>query len=487
LARRRLFYGSLLEYNIADTPDATPPFYHDVLSIIFLFIANDLPTLWAVSGTCRTWRFFSNYLPHWTHYDVDPPYQPRLQYQRFRTEGHTRNLIIQRGIEQEKEYERDERKQCVRTGLWQILHLMWYCMVLVSIYAVCWTIGHSDNLFDTDGEVGAMAFFASLVLMGLFLIPIFMVADDDDKKLNQRRVVLTCGALILTMLLGTPIALIGIRTQVAERLQALPVAEIASVPGYICAVRHMLMWAMLNPAPYVALNAPLNQWIINDTFTNGTRSIYRPESLLSTPFVHLYRWQAIDATDMVESACGEMNGTHVRFDVAVTGPDVELAINTSVELTFRGLFSVRYYPLGSDADISKWFSTSNWLWRERKAFIIRSDKPGRATDAQRRIDHLYWSRNLVIIISACIACVFFLMSCGSGAAQTEKCAAASLIIAAICLNPLIMIAAGVMCFLPLSPQPSWVMCGTSSGVALIFIGLFTAGWIVKILREDHCD
>ena len=49
------------------------PFRHDVLSNILLFLPVDLPTLLAASHTCRSWRYFANYLPHWSHLGVIRP------------------------------------------------------------------------------------------------------------------------------------------------------------------------------------------------------------------------------------------------------------------------------------------------------------------------------------------------------------------------------------------------------------------------------
>ena len=70
LLLRRHFYSSLHPYSITDTPRAVAPFFHDVLSQVLLFLPQDLATLAAVRATCHSWNFFSNYLPHWSRYQV---------------------------------------------------------------------------------------------------------------------------------------------------------------------------------------------------------------------------------------------------------------------------------------------------------------------------------------------------------------------------------------------------------------------------------
>ena len=51
--------------------EASRLFYHDVLSVILLFLPIHLPTLLAASHTCWSWRHFVNYLPHWSHFAVE--------------------------------------------------------------------------------------------------------------------------------------------------------------------------------------------------------------------------------------------------------------------------------------------------------------------------------------------------------------------------------------------------------------------------------
>ena len=242
---------------------------------------------------------------------------------------------------------------------------------------------------------------------------------------------------------------------------------------------------LLNPYFVNLDDHSLISWSVNDTASG---------QMLANgfPFVHLYKFVEAAAGVVLSSAmCGYVNSSFYRLDIALAGYNATALDNTTA-LSYRGLASSEYYDVGTEP---AWYSASNWLWRVRRAFVIRGDKPSTSTEFEGKLGHFEQGRLWLILSSVFTMLPFFVLSSfpyGECVRWNERryepalcrLLAATLLIA---FNPLPLLVFGSLCYIKDGKEDSmeWVMCSRNDsyalfagfGVVLIVYVLSVVNWL----------
>ncbi|ORC84333.1 uncharacterized protein TM35_000461520 [Trypanosoma theileri] len=198
-------------------PEQTGPFSAEVLCIILLYIAVDMREILQVSHTCRFWRFYTNYAPHWTYFR-------RLDWGRRIKDlpNYIRKVVVKPKIVTQAEYFRERRKvqaaQRREEFMGTARHVRWCIAIAVlsavasaSNFVISYFLGFLSTVLTTDELVGGVTFTLMLVMVILevtvVIVPLGGAASPSEKQ-NMMRLLSWGLFLLLTgCIFGTMSAL----------------------------------------------------------------------------------------------------------------------------------------------------------------------------------------------------------------------------------------------------------------------------------------
>ena len=457
-------------------PKGQPPFYHDVLSNILLFLPMHLPTLLAVSHTCRSWRYFANYLPHWSHYEASRIQSTsgytiaRASYTYTRKEGETRDRIGNTLSRCRRDNQQKQRIYIRWAVVHHTLHMMLTLVVLMAMYGIYWGVGYRRDIPSDVGAVAAAILFSTLVwVVWIFLLLLRLMKSEYGDPNRSRPIILTLGVIVCLMLIGPPITLVARHVSVLEHMLSVPVANVHQIALSPCGAYD----AEGRANYYVSLEeaGPLSEWSVN---TSAGYTQYLQDGF---PFTHLFKYMAAPVSALVNAtACGYVNASFYRLDIALAGYNAT-ALENSTALSYRGLASSEYYDVGFE---SEWHSSSNWLWASGRTRVIRGDRPESYYDGVVRLRNMRLARTW-LVVAGIVAIVPFLVTsslpldpCHPGIVHPtmERAVAVTACVAfSLALNPLLLLAMGIVCYVKHGDDTrlQWALCDRSDGVAMIVV------------------
>ena len=492
--RRQQFYSSLLPYDVNETPDATPPFFHDVLGHILLFLPIDLDILMAVRRTCRTWRFFSGLLPHWAHYRIVRDMNTRVTYYTSERQNPplNREQMLEVAIKAEQDALLAERRQLQ----WHSVNILLFLLISALILVAVFFVGYDDSGIRNDSSVGALSFFVGFLTF--YALSRLSAAErinryETIEANKDRRVTLLVGFLLLSIFFGPILSLLGIRMRYAQQIAEVPVADTAGIAQLPCDD-----WNSLGPVPYIRLDAPLSEWRLNTTGSFGGLYYYHlyrhipvSPSLAKTleachPQYRPPNGSSFNATEafsgdgrwlnltVANTSRGEEDRGTIAFVVEhvaiwVPLPEYLHTLNVTNATTYRGFYNTPYYLVSWQPN---WFRSDNPMWANFRAYFLLIDHPEDHSTAAERVKDLQLVAGILLSIASAVALFYILLSCGLTREQTHALRVVGVIVACIILNPLVMIASGVLCLQ--SKPPTWMMCDQSGGGALVSLGVMLA-------------
>ncbi|KAH9586254.1 hypothetical protein LSM04_003081 [Trypanosoma melophagium] len=198
-------------------PEQTGPFNAEVLCIILLYIAVDMREILQVSHTCRFWRFYANYAPHWTYFR-------RIDWGRRIKDlpNYIRKVVVKPKIVSQAEYFRERRKiQAVQRReefMGTARHVRWCIAIAVlsavacaSNFVVSYFLGFFSTVLTSDELVGGVTFTLMLVMVILeitiVIIPLGGAASPSEKQNMMRLLAWGLFLLLTGCMFGTMSAL----------------------------------------------------------------------------------------------------------------------------------------------------------------------------------------------------------------------------------------------------------------------------------------
>ncbi|RNF26085.1 uncharacterized protein Tco025E_01714 [Trypanosoma conorhini] len=198
-------------------PEQSGPFDADVLCIILLYIAVGMREILQVSHTCRYWRFYANYAPHWTYYR-------RLDWSKRIKDlpSYIRKVVVKPKIVTQEEYFRERSKVQAAQRRDEIMgtarHVRWCIAVAVlsatacaANFVVAYFLGFLPTVLRSDATLGIVV-FALMVTMVVLEVTVVIIplggARSPSEKQNMMRLLSWGLFLLLTAcIFGTTSAL----------------------------------------------------------------------------------------------------------------------------------------------------------------------------------------------------------------------------------------------------------------------------------------
>ncbi|KAH8604889.1 hypothetical protein ERJ75_001670700 [Trypanosoma vivax] len=511
--------GVLRESN---APERTGPFDGDILSIILLYVAIDMREILQVSHTCRYWRFYANYAPHWTYYH-------RLDWGRqlIQLPGYLRRMVGRPKEVTRDEYFRQQRRvreiqqhEAIRgSGR----HLKWCIAVSILTAAVCtgnfaasYFLGIVLSNQMSDGALASVVFVVMglvVFLEGALVITPLGDAATPSKKHKMLRL-LSWGAFLLLSgcVLGTMTALTMARAKSAGQVLGSPVIDL--VQNEECDVVDL----STTPA-FVRLPAALSDIRWRPLTADVEEKTFMPHCVTYAHkemcFVLLFFDKLYQSSVFNNSTLGDAIEAHVTrsalgFDpfnvsggawcakagrpqvIAVTRPVYMRIVSEQEQLFPRDVYtnpaarsseletltyhgSVNYPRLVTEdppGSSNAWYE-SGTPWRRHYIPLVTDIKNTRShfQDEYRHYVHYAWVCYLsagvlwsVILVLQCVMQdnpLFVL-----GAATT---------ITLVFMNPIVLTLAGVLC---VKVSDYYFMCSNRAGGAMIGSGIFLTALVL---------
>ena len=534
--RRKSFYNSYVDdgpYR-GNVPDGQPPFYHDILSNILLFLPMHLPTLLAVSHTCRSWRYFANYLPHWSHFIHVPrlsdlrPTGPVYSHSRYRlstvtpvSSGPVKSMPIMKKLQP---WEKPtltladhfdaftEEKVAVeeRLLLWNrcslasaVLFSVVVAAALIGLFFTDWAMGEQFSSSD-----GASVGFSILMFVFFCLAAGWVAIAFTESFLSNisrkhavlpnmhRPIILVIGLTSIAVFFGPMLALMGSRHKEAQVILYDPTINLTNRSLFPC-VSHEL-----GTLPFtVLLPWPLVNWSVElpDGSTSlANRTHYYVGEL---PYVQYYTEFRVpsymDAREFIDPSvtpCGYIGNDTIRIDIAVYGEDTIPRKNTTA-LRYRTAHPSSHYATGWN---SHWFDErQRWnnsevegpYWSNHRMELIIGTMPESIEDSRRRVENLEDNRNIIMVVGGLLFLCYIVAAVNPclgidphNATPMLRLRKIVLVMSLlIFLNPLVMGIAGVLCIT--NHEEAWLMCTPKAGIALSSVGFTLFIPFVLILRR----
>ncbi|KEG13599.1 hypothetical protein DQ04_00901010 [Trypanosoma grayi] len=204
-------------------PEQNGPFDADVLCIILLYVSFDMWEILQVSHTCRYWRFYANYAPHWTRYR-------RLDWGRRIKDlpKYIQKVVVKPKIVTQEEYFRERSKVQAAQRREELMgaarHVRWCIAIAVLSAAACasnfvlsYFLGFLPTVLRNDEALGGVTFTLMLVMVVLevtvVIVPLGGAASPSEKHNMMRLLAWGLFLLVTGCVFGTISALAMARVQ----------------------------------------------------------------------------------------------------------------------------------------------------------------------------------------------------------------------------------------------------------------------------------
>lgn len=498
--RRDRLFAIMPLYDIEESLPIPPPLIVDVFEQVLLFVpVESLHDLFAVAQVCRGWRFYASHMPQWTYWHFRRVNRHmtiggavlRVRPRRNPPAGAPTTLDgIHRFVKM-----RDSRIGFLRRIALKFVCLS-HCFVtaifvggLYALVEVQWRIGDSDNGLTDDASVGTAAFFASFgFLLAAVVAACLYVAKAEGNVPWLSRVtgsalrgwILLCGFMIIALYLGPPLALLGGRARSAGQLVragAVSILDLASTKSCRQLVANATQAALvLTDEKFLSWQLAENHEVLPGFNRTGV--------LFGVPYTIL-EGRLPGVASYPNITCFGETGVVTLALLGVNATDVLLrryGSRRSLPPSLRLVRPTSYFNTDDGSFYRRWYQASgNALVARRGAVLLRADAPETMEDMLERLRSLLASRTDVLIAVLAIASFFLFLSV---APRSAECLLLALSLCALCVNPIVVTAAGIVC--TLDSRPSWAMCNTSSGVGLICAGAAAALIVLGAAIDFGC-
>lgn len=206
-------------------PEQNGPFSADILTVIFLYIdAQSAGDILQVSTTCKLWRFYSNFSPHWTYFR-------RLYWKEHKLDipKYIRKAVVKPKVVTREEYilERQKVEDCKRIDrlLSTAKHIRW-CLAIAIMVGVMITsnlvfayfLGFLRTALRSDVNLAITTLVLMVVLTFIEVVvvisPLGRMSSPSSARDGSLRILSWCALLFtVSVLFGVITALAFTRVQ----------------------------------------------------------------------------------------------------------------------------------------------------------------------------------------------------------------------------------------------------------------------------------
>lgn len=221
-----------------EAPRQAGPFSADVFNIILLFVDVSSPaTIAEIGRTCRFWRYYSNYAPHWTFFR-------RREWNRRKVDlpKYIRAIVMKPKIVTREEYfaERNKVEECGRRDrlIGTAKHLRWCLAIAIMVgamitanYVIAYFLGFLRTALRSDVNL-AITTFVLMVVMTFLELTVVIIPLGVSSPSNRDGVIriLSWGLLLIgvSIVFGIISALAFTRVQATGHVLDGPSMDFAS-------------------------------------------------------------------------------------------------------------------------------------------------------------------------------------------------------------------------------------------------------------------
>ncbi|RNF10882.1 hypothetical protein TraAM80_01266 [Trypanosoma rangeli] len=499
------------------------PFAADVLCIILLYIAVDMREILQVSHTCRYWRFYANYAPHWTYYR-------RLDWSKRIKDlpNYIRRVVVKPKIVTQEEYFRERSKVQAEQRRNEImstaLHVRWCVAVAVLCAAACATnfavayfLGFLPTVSRSDTTLGGVM-FALMVTMVVLEVTIVIIplggARSPSEKQNMMRLLSWGLFLLLTAcIFGTVSALAMRRVQSSGDVidgtvldftmdSECCAIDVHSDPSFALLPAQLtdIRWRPItmddservfrpycishnnNTMCYVFLyfDAYYESKVFNNASAVATKDIGTRTALGFDPIGNgtggwcaaVDRPQVIALIESVYVRVREQLN-RIYSDAAYTSPT--LCPNTTSSISYLcSMDHARVKMEDTPGSTQMWYKYGQ-SWRRYYIPLLTDITESRETFREEHNHYLHYAY-ICYIIAFILWFVMLIAQCLAQRQAVVVLGVATTVTLAL-MNPIIMILAGVLC---VNMSDRYFICNASTGGSLLGGGVFITAFLVAI-------
>ncbi|PWU84327.1 hypothetical protein C4B63_235g7 [Trypanosoma cruzi] len=504
-------------------PEQTGPFAADVLCIILLYIVVDMREILQVSHTCRYWRFYANYAPHWTYYR-------RIDWGRRIKDlpRYIRKVVVKPKIVTQEEYFRERSKVQRAQRREEIMstarHVRW-CVAIALLsasactanFVVAYFLGFLPTVLRNDRSLGTVTFLLMVILVVLevtvVIVPLGGATSPSEKQNMMRLIAWGLFLLFSACIFGTISSLAMARVQSTGHVisgtvldftkdRDCGVMEAHHNPSFVLLPTKIadIRWRPITMddterkfIPYcishfneticyvfLYFDGLYRSNIFNNASAVVTKDIGTRTALGFDPMDNSTDHRCTNASRPHVIALTESVYAHVREEANRYFPD-EVYTNPILRPQQRGKISyicsmdyARVATEDSPGSTRMWYKHGH-PWR-RHHIPLSTDITGVEKEFEETHDHyLHYAFGCYIITSVLWA-VMLIMQCFTREQALMVLGLTTTVTLAL-MNPIIMVLAGALC---VKVPDRYFMCNASSGGSLIGGGLFISAVLAAL-------